>query len=169
MGSNNLEKKITFGHGILYLYLESYWFLWVYWSPVCVTRETFFSPLCWKLSRGRALHLISHPSTPIQLPLKSCEQLCFYNAPLIGTFLQPGYPVCLSPRFESSGMEVCHMFCGRNAGQPYQWAQRTASSLLLAVTSKDPVRSFSVFKTSGQRGGQFFNLPHKHLQSTERD
>lgn len=56
----------------------------------------------------------------------------------------------------------------QDTGQTYRWAQFITSSLLLTVTSKGPASSVSVFKTSGHNR-EFFNLPHKHLQSTERD
>lgn len=69
------EKEITL---VQYLYSKSYWSLWMYWSPVCVTRETFFFPVLKAQQRQNPpSHQSSKHSDPATTHTKSCEQFAF--------------------------------------------------------------------------------------------
>lgn len=144
-GEFRKEKEVTFGHRILYLCSNSYWSLWVYWSPVCVTRETFFSLSLLKAQRrqNHPSHQSPKHSDPLS-PVSSLLLYCIFDSDL---FAAMSLGLILSPQFESSGRRICHTFAAHR--KTYHWAQFITSSLLLPVTSKGPARSFSVFKTRG--------------------
>lgn len=69
-------------------------------SRLCNQRQLFFPP-CWKLSRARSLHHISHPTTPTQPPLTLTlsPASSFYSAPFIVTFFAARIP-SLNPRVD---------------------------------------------------------------------